>query len=99
MAHKAAHERWLRWPGFAGLGWKGRYFMKFLLFILRACEEIGLDHVFSKLCLAFPAKAGTHCVPRMTLNLEVQVLFGPRGAEPIANGNCVVVIRGGEEAG
>src|SRR5204862_4430688 len=49
--------------------------------------------------LAFPAKAGTHCVPRMTLNLEVQVLFGPRGAEPIANGNCVVVIRGGEEAG
>ena len=25
---------------------------------------------------AFPAKAGTHCVPRMALNLEVKVLFG-----------------------
>jgi hypothetical protein len=33
---------------------------------------------------AFPAKAGIHCVPRMALNLEVQVLFGPQGAEPIA---------------
>ena len=38
-------------------------------------------------------------VPRMALNLEVQVLFGPQGAEPIAKGNCVAVMRGGEEAG
>jgi hypothetical protein len=29
----------------------------------------------------------------------VQVLFGPQGAEPIAKGNCVAVMRGGEEAG
>jgi hypothetical protein len=35
----------------------------------------------------------------MALNLEVQVLFGPQGAEPIAKGNCVAVMRGGEEAG
>ena len=48
---------------------------------------------------AFPAKAGIHCVPRMALNLEVQVLFGPQGAEPIAKGNCVAAMRGGEEAG
>ena len=47
----------------------------------------------------FPAKAGTHCVPRMALNLEVKVLFGPQGAEPIAKGNCVAAMRGGEEAG
>jgi hypothetical protein len=33
---------------------------------------------------ASPAKAGVHRVPRMALNLEVQVLFGPQGAEPIA---------------
>jgi hypothetical protein len=39
------------------------------------------------------------CVPRMKLNLEVQVLFGPQGAEPRAKGNCVAVMRGGEEAG
>src|SRR6202030_104503 len=48
---------------------------------------------------AFPAKAGIHCVPRMALNLEVQVLFGPQGAEPIAKGTCVAAMRGGEEAG
>ena len=47
----------------------------------------------------FPAKAGIHCVPRMALNLEVQVLFGPQGAEPLAKGNCVAAMRGGEEAG
>src|SRR5258708_27689350 len=35
----------------------------------------------------------------MALNLEVQVLFGPQGAEPIAKGNCVAAMRGGEEAG
>src|SRR5690242_11313704 len=35
----------------------------------------------------------------MILNWEVQVLFGPQGAEPIAKGNCVAVMRGGEEAG
>jgi hypothetical protein len=35
----------------------------------------------------------------MALNLEVQVLFGPQGAEPTAQGNCVAVMRGGEEAG
>jgi hypothetical protein len=33
---------------------------------------------------ASPAKAGVHRVPRTALNLEVQVLFGPQGAEPIA---------------
>src|SRR5580693_10766074 len=49
--------------------------------------------------LVFPAKAGIHCVPRMALNLEVKVLFGPQGAEPIAKGNCVAAMRGGEEAG
>ena len=49
--------------------------------------------------LVFPAKAGTHCVPRMALNLEVKVLFGPQGAEPLAKGNCVAAMRGGEEAG
>jgi hypothetical protein len=38
-------------------------------------------------------------VPRMILNLEVQVLFGPQGAEPLAKGNCVAAMRGGEEAG
>ena len=38
-------------------------------------------------------------MPRMALNLEVQVLFGPQGAEPIAKGNCVAAMRGGEEAG
>ena len=38
-------------------------------------------------------------VPRMILNLEVQVLCGPQGAEPRAKGNCVAVMRGGEEAG
>src|ERR1700731_2132425 len=48
---------------------------------------------------AFPAKARTHCVPRMALNLEVKVLFGPQGAEPIAKGNCVAALRGGKEAG
>src|SRR5436190_17128908 len=87
MAHKAAHERWLRWPGFAGLGWKGRYFMKFLLLILRACEEIGLDHVFSKLCLAFPAKAGTHSVTARDFFKQLQCLakgdgFVPRNVGP-----------------
>jgi hypothetical protein len=35
----------------------------------------------------------------MAQNLEVKVLFGPRGAEPIAEGNCVAAMRGGEEAG
>ena len=35
----------------------------------------------------------------MILNLEVQVLCGPQGAEPLAKGNCVAVMRGGEEAG
>ncbi len=35
----------------------------------------------------------------MILSLEVQVLFGPQGAEPIAKGNCVAAMRGGEEAG
>ena len=35
----------------------------------------------------------------MALNLEVKVLFGPQGAEPIAKGNCVAAMRGGEEAG
>src|ERR1700719_4047799 len=48
---------------------------------------------------SFPASAGIHCVPRMALNLEVKVLFGPQGAEPIAKGNCVAAMRGGEEAG
>src|SRR5438270_9515001 len=47
----------------------------------------------------FPAHARTHRVPRMALNLEVQVLFGPQGAEPLAKGNCVAAMRGGEEAG
>ena len=47
----------------------------------------------------FPAKAGIYCVPRMALNLEVKVLFGPQGAEPLAKGNCVAAMRGGEEAG
>ena len=49
--------------------------------------------------LAIPAQPGTHGVPRMALNLEVQVLFGPQGAEPLAKGNCVAAMRGGEEAG
>jgi len=35
----------------------------------------------------------------MILNLEVEVLCGPQGAEPLAKGNCVPVMRGGEEAG
>ncbi len=38
-------------------------------------------------------------MPRMILNWEVQVLFGPQGAEPLAKGNCVAAMRGGEDAG
>ena len=38
-------------------------------------------------------------VPRMAQNSEVKILFGPQGAEPIAKGNCVAAMRGGEEAG
>ena len=49
--------------------------------------------------LVFPAKSRDPCVPRMILNWEVQVLFGPQGAEPLAKGNCVAAMRGGEEAG
>src|SRR6516165_3456324 len=45
----------------------------------------------------FPGGSRGPCVPRMALNLEV--LFVPQGAEPIAKGNCVAVMRGGEEAG
>jgi hypothetical protein len=47
----------------------------------------------------FPGASRDPCVPRMILNWEVQVLFGPQGAEPLAKGNCVAVMRGGEEAG
>ena len=47
----------------------------------------------------FPGGSRGPCVPRMMLNLEVRVLFGPQGAEPIAKGNCVAAMRGGEEAG
>ena len=46
-----------------------------------------------------PGEGRDPCVPRMILNWEVQVLFGPQGAEPLAKGNCVAVMRGGEEAG
>src|SRR5271157_5765851 len=63
---------------------------------LRGCERIQID---PSSLLAFPAKAGIYCVPRMALNLEVKVLFGPQGAEPLANGNCVAAMRGGEEVG
>ena len=49
--------------------------------------------------LVFPAKAGTYRVPRMAQNLEVKILFGPQGAEPVAKGNGVAAMRGGEEAG
>ena len=39
------------------------------------------------------------CVPGMALMLEVKVLCGPWVWAPRAEGNCVAVRRGGEEAG
>src|ERR1700724_3808842 len=47
----------------------------------------------------FPGEGRDPCVARMILNLEVQVLFGPQEAKPLAKGNCVAAMRGGEEAG
>ena len=38
-------------------------------------------------------------MPRVILNWEVQVLFGPQGAEPLAKGNCVAAMRGGRKPG
>ena len=55
--------------------------------------------IWGKEIYASAAFAASHRVPRMALNLEVQVLFGPQGAEPIPKGNCVAAMRGGEEAG
>jgi len=69
---------------------------RFLTVLHRRCRPRRVMKLDATRC---PGESRDPRVPRMALNLEVKVLFGPQGAEPIAKGNCVAAMRGGEEAG
>ena len=62
-------------------------------------KKPGMRLAGQQITCRFPGESRDPCVPRMTLNWEVQVLCGPQGAEPLAKGNCAAAMWGGEEAG